>query len=432
MTTARDPSGVRPPALGNPLWLLMPGLRIKRWLALSGAGIFVVALGTTYLMRYFGLTSRFPISGNVGLYTIIALAGVVLMGLGLWGLFRTLLPALTASPRSGSLAHAIYSHRQLERGPRVVAIGGGTGLSTLLRGLKEYTSNLTAVVTVADDGGSSGRLRRELGTLPPGDIRNCLVALSDAEPALTRLFQYRFSQGTGLEGHSFGNLFLVAMSGITGGFEEAIHQSSRVLAVRGEIVPSTLANVTLSAEMEDEAIVHGEVNISHQGRRIRRLLLNPPNAPAYPGAVQAILEAQLIVLGPGSLYTSILPNLFVPGIQEALRASRALKVYVCNVATQVGETDGYTAADHVDALLRHTGDRMVNLVVVNSNTVLTLAPEFPASPVGYQGDTLSGIPVVAGDVVNEGFRLHHDPAKLALLLMDVYHRHARHRNGNTP
>ena len=419
----------RRPALGGALRLLYPGLGIKRWLAIGGAGIFIMALGVTYLIRYFDLTSRLPITGSVSIYALIVGAGLLLIILGLWGLFHSLLPILTTSSRAGGIAYAIYSRHQLERGPHVVAIGGGTGLSTLLRGLKEHTSNLTAVVTVADDGGSSGRLRRKLGVLPPGDIRNCLVALSDAEPVLTRLFQYRFSQGSGLEGHSFGNLFIVAMSGITGGFEEAIHQSSHVLAVRGEIVPATLANVTLSARMEDEVVVHGESNISHQGSHISQLTIDPPDALAYPGAVQDILEAQLIVLGPGSLYTSILPNLLVPGIRDAIRASRALKVYVCNVATQAGETEDYTADDHLEALLRHTNDGMIDVVLVNNNIAPTLASDFPASPVTSQRNAIHGIPVVAGDVVNDSNRLHHDPAKLAQLLFGLYHQGWRRGNG---
>ena len=216
------------------------------------------------------------------------------------------------------MLQAIYNKRFLSRGPKIVAIGGGTGLSTLLRGLKDYTSNLTAIVTVADDGGRTGRLRQEFGVVAPGDIRQCIAALAEAEPLMSRLFQYRFTEGTGLEGHSFGNLFIVAMSEVTGNFETAIHEASRVLNVRGTILPSTLEDVTLSARTNEDELVHGEHNISERGTAIRDLYLNPPDAEAHPDAVRAILDADLVVIGPGSLYTSVLPNLLVEGIQKAL------------------------------------------------------------------------------------------------------------------
>src|SRR5439155_16960721 len=242
--------------------------------------------------------------------------GLVLAFVGLWRLNKSVLD--TVSPNGGNLVDQIYNFRYRSRGPKIVAMGGGTGLSTLLRGLKKYTSNVTAIVTVADDGGSSGRLRRELGVLPPGDFRNCIVALAEAEPLMARLFQYRFGKGSDLEGHSFGNLFIVAMSGITGNFEEAIREASRVLAVRGQILPSTLENVTLCAELEDAAHVRGESKISAASLPIRRVYLQPERPAAFPDAVRAILDADLVIVGPGSLYTSILPNLLVDGVAKAL------------------------------------------------------------------------------------------------------------------
>ena len=272
-----------------------------------------------------------------------------------------------------SIVNTIYTQRFLRRGPKIVAIGGGTGLSSLLRGLKEHTGNLTAIVTVADDGGSSGVLRRELGILPPGDVRNCITALADAEPLVTKLFQYRFSDGSGLAGHSFGNLFIVAMSGVTGNFEDAIRQTSRVLAVRGEILPSTLANVTLCARTEDSRTIHGEsrigASIAENGTndRIRHVYLLPENPPAHPEAVRAILEADMIILGPGSLYTSVLPNLLVQGIRRSVIASSATRLYVCNVATQHGETDGFSVADHVGVIEEHIGKGAINYVLANDN-----------------------------------------------------------------
>ncbi|HXG36812.1 MAG TPA: gluconeogenesis factor YvcK family protein, partial [Dehalococcoidia bacterium] len=293
----------------------------------------------------------------------------------------------------------------------------------LLRGLKQYTTNLTAIVTVADDGGSSGRLRRELGVLPPGDVRNCIAALADAEPLVTRLFQHRFSEGLGLAGHSFGNLFIVAMSEVTGNFEEAIRQTSRVLAVRGQIIPSTLANVTLCARTDEAITLEGESTIT--GRefkgRITEVFLLPANPPATPEAVRAILDADLIVLGPGSLYTSVMPNLLVEGIRKAIIASPATKVYVCNVATQPGETDGFDVADHLSTLENHMKQHVITHVIANSNVKGQLPPSARGEPVKLDGISSNGIRLIKADVVSEENRYHHDPAKLAQTLMRVYY-----------
>jgi uncharacterized cofD-like protein len=324
---------------------------------------------------------------------------------------------------SESIVNMIYNQRALRRGPKIVAIGGGTGLSTLLRGIKEHTTNLTAIVTVADDGGSSGVLRRELGILPPGDVRNCIAALADAEPLVTSLFQYRFSDGSGLAGHSFGNLFIVAMSGVVGNFEEAIRQTSRVLAVRGQIIPSTLANVTLCAKTVDAGTIEGESSISDSKTkgRIKEVFLLPKDPPAHPEAVRAILDADMIILGPGSLYTSVLPNLLVSGIRRAFAASPALKLYVCNVATQPGETDGLGVSDHVAAIEEHIGGHLIQGVVVNDNIAGTLPNADRSQPVQLDSLPENGIRLIKADVVSESNRYHHDSKKLAQTLLRIFY-----------
>ena len=298
-------------------------------------------------------------------------------------------------------------------------IGGGTGPSVLLRGLKAYTDNLSVIVTVADDGGSSGRLRRELGVLPPGDFRNCLVAMSESEPLLADLFQYRFDQGNGLEGHSFGNLFIVAMTNVAGSFEKALHESSKVLAVHGRILPATMANLSLSALLKDGSVVDGESSITERGGQIERLRIEPQNARAYPEAVEAIREAQLIVIGPGSLYTSIVPNLLVSGIVEAISDSDAPKVYICNVATQVGETDGYTVSDHVEALQRQTFPAIVGHVIVNDR-IRPLGDRFLGQPVESDGSSLGHVRLHEADLADPDHPVRHDSTKLAKIVMDVY------------
>jgi uncharacterized cofD-like protein len=261
--------------------------------------------------------------------------------------------------------------------------------------------------------------------LPPGDVRNCIAALADAEPLVTRLFQYRFSEGSGLEGHSFGNLFIVAMSGVTGNFEEAIRETSRVLAVRGQIMPSTLANVTLCARTDDEETILGESRITESGSRIREVFLDPPNVQAYPEAVQAILDADMIVIGPGSLFTSVLPNLVVEGIRKALFASPALKAYVCNVATQHGETDSFSVSDHLTVLEQHVGKRLLDYVVANSNVSDALPSEWHSEPVRVSGSSVNGARLVLTDVISEENRYRHDPKKLASVLMRIYYEGQR-------
>ncbi len=317
----------------------------------------------------------------------------------------------------------------MSRDLKVAALGGGTGLSTLLRGIKEVTSNVTGIVTVADDGGSSGRLRKELGILPPGDIRNCIVALAEAEPLMKRLFEYRFTEGNGLAGHSFGNLFIAAMSGVTGNFEQAVSESSRVLKVTGQIAPSTLEDVRLVARMADGTVVHGESKISAASKRICRLEIAPGSPEAFQPAVDAILDADLVVVGPGSVYTSLIPNLLVPGIWQALESTGAPLVYVCNVATQPGETDGYTVADHCRALEAHRPGLSFDYVVANS-AMKPLGADFPSSELVEIGDlSFLSARLIEADLMNDRFRGHHDAQSLASVLVGIYHEPSSVRRG---
>jgi uncharacterized cofD-like protein len=412
---------------------LYPGMHIKRWLALLLFGISLMGLGIAYVLKeaylqvelpgvFYYLTLQFmPRWGRGLLFMFLSLRTV---GIAVWKLNESLLFAFVRPDhREEGLAQAIYNKRFLSRGPRVVAIGGGTGLSTLLRGLKDYTSNLTAIVTVADDGGSTGRLRQEFGVVAPGDLRQCIAALAEAEPLMSRLFQYRFTEGTGLEGHSFGNLFIVAMAEVTGNFETAIHEASRVLNVRGSILPSTLEDVTLSARTHEDELVHGEHNITEHGARIRDLYLNPASAEAHPDAVRAILEADLVVIGPGSLYTSVLPNLLVSGIQKALLQTAATRVFICNVATQHGETDNFSVADHIETIERHTGKGILDAVLANNNIASQLpeAWQSTAVPLAKDGvDVFAGLRLIEADVVSEENRYRHDPEKLAATVMRLY------------
>jgi uncharacterized cofD-like protein len=396
------------------------GVGVKRWLLLGGIGIAIFSLGIAYLLvRGFSFRPA-PIMPVAAEAAIAIAVGAVTMGLAVYGLYRVLAPVVFARTSFDTMAHTISTRRVRERGPKIVAVGGGTGLSVLLRGLKEHTDNLSAIITVADDGGSSGRLRKELGLLPPGDFRNCLVALSDAEKTVTDLFQYRFQQGQGLEGHSFGNLFIAAMTEVTGSFEAALYESSRVLAVRGQILPATLSDLKLSARLKDGSIILGESNITTRGGQIEQLFIEPGEPVAYPAAVQAILSADLIVIGPGSLYTSILPNLLVPGIREAVRDTHAARVYVCNVATQVGETEGYAVADHLEALQRNTFRSIVDFVIANSEPK-ELGPRFLGKPVVHDGRPLGHARLVQADLMDTEHPVRHDSGKLAQAVLDVYH-----------
>ncbi|MBI2942075.1 MAG: YvcK family protein [Chloroflexi bacterium] len=411
--------------------LLYPGMHIKRWLLLLLIGVTLISLGVAYMMTQMYRTQPFPefvryvtlqfidrpVRGS-----LFITAGVMVAAIAIYQLSRSLLAPFLGG-RTDNIVDVVHQYHSRGRGPKIVAIGGGTGLSTLLRGLKEYTRNLTAIVAVADDGGSSGRLRQELGILPPGDFRQCLAALADVEPLMSRLFQYRFEDGDGLKGHSFGNLYLVAMTAITGNFEQAIRESSRVLAVRGQIVPSTLENITLCAEFDDSTVVAGESAIRSAGKDITRLFLQPERPAAYPEAIRAVLDADLLVIGPGSLYTSVMPNLLVEDIARAIRVSRAVKVYVCNVATERGETDEYLVKDHSQALERHVGTGLFQYVLVNSNYDVSLPDRYQGRLVGHGESDLgtSTYHVVFADVIDSANPLRHHPKKLAQSLLRVYY-----------
>jgi uncharacterized cofD-like protein len=385
----------------------------------------VLVLGVAYALKelyqtahlpgfFFYLTLQFlPYWARAIIFGIF---GVGLLLVSYLKLTQSILGPFLPGNSTSSVLEVIHAYRLRGRGPRVVAIGGGTGLSSLLRGLKVYTSNLSVIVTVADDGGSSGRLRDEYRILPPGDFRQCLIALADAEPLMKQLFDHRFKEGS-LNGHAFGNLFIMAMADVTGNFEQALRESGKVLAVKGTIVPSTLQDVTLVASING-GTVEGESKIPKQHAPISHVFLKPDGVQVNPEAVQAILNAELIIAGPGSLYTSILPNLLVEGMVEAIKASPALKLYICNLAAQPGETDGYGVADYLRVIREHVGANLFDFVLVNSN--VSHAPTGGQDPVIFKPSDSSKHPEVrfiASDVVNVRIPSHHDPDKLARSIM---------------
>jgi len=410
---------------------LRPGMGVKRWLLLMLVGLTILATAGALLIRI--LFREVPADSIAGqLFELVSLnflpdplRPVVVIGIGggvfLYGLWRLLNVLLEPFPaRREPLVELVYQKRSLARGPRIVAIGGGTGQSTLLRGLKEVSSNITAVVTVADDGGSSGKLREELGVPPVGDIRNCIAALADAEPAMTSLMQYRFpatESEPGVAGHALGNLLIAAMADITGDFEEGVRQSNRVLAVRGEVVPVAGEALNLNAELADGSVLEGQSRIG-ESRGIRRVWLSPARVEASREAVEAIRSADLIVLGPGSLYTSLLPSLLVPGIRSALESARGLRVYVSNVATQLGETEGYTLSEHVAALNAHDVGHLIDVVLANDDTSARVPEGYPAEPVriDLSGDDARPTLELAG-VVDPDNAHRHDPRRLTQVLV---------------
>ncbi len=301
---------------------------------------------------------------------------------------------------------------------KVVAIGGGTGLSVLLRGLKEHTQQITAVIGVADDGGSSGRLRREMGIIPPGDFRNCIVALSDEDSILKELFQYRFPEGSELQGHSFGNLFIAAMTDVTASFEDALAESSRILSVRGRVVPATTENINLSVRLKNGQLITGESKVKDSLSEIEELIIDPPNAEASPAAIDAISNADLLVIGPGSLYTSILPNLMVPGIVEAITKSKAVKYYICNVATELGETQNFTAGKHIEVLEYYLGSGVLDAIIANDN-IGDIGDQFLGEAVKLGIDLTKHV-VVTTDLLDEIHKVRHDSHKLANFIIKTY------------
>ncbi len=447
---------------------LTPGIGVKRWLVVAFAGLLLIAIGVAHVLRQVtaDIDPSSTLSSVVDVLTlqwlpyqlrglIAGVLGVSLFGYGAYRLIRAIVDPFEAWDGEQPMVEVIYQKRFLARGPRIVAIGGGTGLSTMLRGLKEHTSNLTAVVTVADDGGSSGVLRAQLGIPAVGDIRNCIVALADAEPLMGRLLQYRFPGVTpavgaqvdsaaaspgpisrdpetppaGLGGHAVGNLLLAALVQLEhGDFEEAVRVMNRVLAVRGRVVPATPTVITLCARLHDGTEVAGQSRIAVTND-VDRVWVTPEDVRPTDDALQAIADAELIVIGPGSLFTSLLPALVVPGIREAIAASGALIVFVCNVATQPGETGGFDLADHLDALARHGAGTLPDIVLANNR--------FDAdAPSGWQGQPVKlrwpsaaspGPRLVLDDLVDPGNAHHHDPERLAAAVIGAWEREGGHR-----
>ena len=425
-------------------WLL-PGLVIKRWMITSAIGLITSLLGIAiwtnlrplyWLIEIFfwlmtGLTSIFPVSL---LGPFILLIGLLLIGLGQNRSINSIQKALVPQ-KDTFLVDALRVKSKLSKGPNIVAIGGGTGLSTLLKGLKSYSSNISAIVTVTDDGGSSGMLRRQLGVQPPGDIRNCLAALSNEEPILTRLFQYRFSGGSDLEGHTFGNLFLSALTTITGSLEKAVQASSKVLAVQGQVIPATGTDVMLWAELEDGEKIFGESIIGKSSKPISRIGCLPENPPALPNALDAIKEADLIVLGPGSLFTSLLPNLLVPEIVEALLKNDAPKIYISNLMTQPGETDGLDVYQHIKSIEKQLFNFGVKTRIFNS---ILCQGEFERTSLIDYYRSRGAEPVICNkrELIEEGYNvlqaplyskritptLRHDSRRLSRAVMFLYRK----------
>jgi uncharacterized cofD-like protein len=395
---------------------LYPGMKIKRWILLSCLGIIIIGLSSALFLTN-------VINKQVGIINIFI--GVVFAIIGMIKMFKSMLAAFVPEGDQ-EFIDILYKKRFLERGPKVVAVGGGTGLSTLLKGLKEYTSNITAIVTVADSGGSSGKLREQFDVLPPGDIRNCLVALADAEPLMGDLFQFRFDKDTEFGGHNFGNLFITAMTKLTGDFEQAVKESSKVLAIRGQVIPSTLDRISLVAKYTDGSTMEGEANIPLVNSAIQRVYLKPENSSPTKEAVKAIREADVIVLGPGSLYTSIIPNLLIKDLANEICKRRNIpKIYVCNIMTQLGETDTYSVFDHVRAIVYHARPEIINVCIVNN----AMAPrEFlkkykleKSYPVVVDSHRIRsfGYRVVEGNLIGLTDFVRHDPSKLSKLIFDI-------------
>ncbi|MFH1359927.1 MAG: gluconeogenesis factor YvcK family protein [Candidatus Omnitrophota bacterium] len=405
----------------NLLKWFYPGMRIKRWFLTTLLGIFTVGLGAVFTAKPYSIVQSFGI--------VFIICGIILCVLGIGKMIISLI-TLFLPEGERELVNILYQRRYLERGPKIVTIGGGHGLSNLLMGLKEYSANITAIVTVADSGGSSGRLREEFNIVAPGDIRNCLVALADAPALMGDLFQFRFSKDSQLQGHNFGNLFLTAMVQLTNGdFEKAVKESSKVLAIRGKVIPSTVSNVHLVAEYTDGTRAEGEAKIPKSGLQIKRLTLKPVDAQPTQDALDSIAHADVIILGPGSLYTSIIPNLIIQGMADAMARSSAFKIYVCNVMTQEGETDQYSASDHLKAIIEHTNPNIVQACLINN----AVAPEdmlerykdensYPVRPDAEKIKSMS-CRVLEEDLLGVKDYVRHDVFKLTKALIRIIEKH---------
>lgn len=420
---------------------LYPGLNLKRWLFLFGLGTVLSCVGVTLIFNYqfVGLIEALVfnfisyVGGEFYQSTITALGlfnvvvGIFFMCYGGARVVKTVIRSVMPGEKE-SLRELIFTQQKLDKGPSVVVIGGGTGLSVLLRGIKLITNNCTAVVTTADDGGSSGRLRKEMGIIPPGDMRNCLVALADTEPVMERAMQYRFHDSEFLSGHSLGNLFIAAMSDLEGNMEDGLAAISEILKVHGRVWPSTSENIQLKAQMDDGSVVIGESAITASPHKIVRLMTEPENPKASQRAVDAILHADAIILGPGSLYTSVLASLIVPGIRDAVVKSKAVKIYVCNVMTQPGETDGYGAYEHVETLVNHMGAQALDYVVVNVQKAkpeqIAKYKEEGAEPVSPDIDKIEKLRIeaVPAKLLNDSDLVRHNPQKLAKCIIALIYR----------
>lgn len=421
-------------------WLL-PGLEIKRWfiLIITGAIIATVGLCIVWNLKpihflYNGILKITQILPPEILGSALIVFGAICFFVGWLKTNYSILDVNNERNRHAVLED-LYRRRKLNRGPKIVAIGGGTGLSTMLKGIKKITNNITAVVTVGDDGGSSGKLREELGVLPPGDIRSCIAALADDEDLVTKLFQYRFKDCAGLSGHSFGNLFLTAMCSITGDMVRAVKESSKVLSIRGRVLPSTLDDMRLVAEMDDGSIIKGESNIPESGKKIKRLFSEPNNCKPLEDVILAIHDADLIILGPGSLYTSVVPNLLIRDISKAVNDSKAKKIYVCNIMTQPGETDGFSVSDHIKTLYKHAKfDKIIDAVLVNNDLPESLLAPYKdagSEPVVVDTDEINklGVEIVQKNLIEDkrfedghSSFVRHSPSRLARIIYYWYRK----------
>lgn len=408
---------------------LKPGINIKRWILLGIVGALLLVFGIDLSIK-----NRYSAIGDIGLPIFLLGVGAFILYIAAIQIIKSFIILintgnLDVAISSRNLGNLIYEKRVLIKGPKIVVIGGGTGLSTMLRGLKKYTNNITAIVTVADDGGGSGVLREDLGILPPGDIRNCILALADTEPLMEELLQYRFKDGR-LKDQSFGNLFLAAMDGISNNFEEAVQKMSSVLAVTGRVIPVTLDNMVLKARLKNGKIIDGESNIPkgalEQNSAIDEVFIEPKDAKAIKEALIAINEADAVILGPGSLYTSIIPNLLVKEIRDALDKTKALRIYVSNIMTQPGETDNYGVKDHINAINKHAKGKVVDHVVVNIGKISSELEEKYHKDnsnivnINEEAVTKLGVKVIKSDFVKvrKGY-VRHDADKLAAILVET-------------
>ncbi|WP_425806071.1 uridine diphosphate-N-acetylglucosamine-binding protein YvcK [Desulfitobacterium sp. Sab5] len=423
----------------NMKWLY-PNLGVKRWFLLATIGIFLFAAGFSVMnygvaLGYIELQFRetiYHLTGSapqtaVPVGIIISVLGVIAIIVGFKRMLNSIISVLLPDDEEPKIVDVMYTRQHLRRGPKIVVIGGGTGLSALLRGLKEYTNNLTAIVTVADDGGSSGKLRHEMGILPPGDIRNCLVALADTENIMENLFSYRFETGT-LKGHSLGNLLIAGLSDTFGDFQKGIESVGKVFSLRGNVYPSTLEQVVLAAELTDGTVIKGETAARNAKGRIKRVFLEPSECHPISKALNALEEADLVVLGPGSLYTSVLPNLLVKGLSDKIREVKAPCVYVCNIMTEPGETDDYQVSDHLQAIIDHCGTGFVDVVLANSQRVpqelLERYADEGSFPVVGEARSVEwlGAKYVERDLLQAEGTIRHDSERLARELIRLLFR----------